>query len=51
MDLSGIVQSITVQTTASPDIVLDKPFAPGEPNLLLSLLKPKIIIQLSAHLR
>jgi hypothetical protein len=45
---AGLIQSITVETTVSPPFILDDPFGSNAaPNAILSLLKPKVSIQLA----
>lgn len=42
--LDGLVRSITIETSLTPPMVLDRPFEPGPPNAMLQYLRPRITL-------
>lgn len=42
--MSQIVERLTIETSFTPPLVLDNPLEAGQPNFLLSLLKPRITV-------
>ncbi len=46
-DLRNLVERATVETTLMPPLVLNQPFAPGPPNPLLQMLRPRITLRVA----
>lgn len=42
--LRSLIEGVTVETTVLPTVTVKDPFAPGPPNPLLQLLKPRITV-------
>lgn len=45
IDIQDVISKITIESAYSPKMTIDKPFAPGPPNVLLSRLRPRITIE------
>lgn len=45
----SLVKSITIESEYLPPVVIDDPFAPGQPNFWLQILKPKIIVDVGGE--
>ena len=44
-DVKGLVRAVRIQTAWTPDIVLEKPFEKSEPSFVMTLLKPRIVLE------
>jgi len=44
LDLRNVISRIKIDSAYGPDLVIDQPFSPSAPNVLLSRLRPRITI-------